>query len=105
MTVCSACGACCDPVWYAYGPADLRQLNERVDSPDVAFAVRHWRPTGDQSDDGRYAYDCDFFDSETRLCLAHDERPPICRGYPWYDEEPGTRPVVLPLDCSFRADL
>lgn len=104
MTDCSMCGDCCDPVWYPYGPADLRQLNERVDSPDVAFAVAHWRATGEQ-DDGRYAYACDFFDTESRLCVAHDARPPICRGYPWYDEAPGTRPVVLPVRCAFRADL
>ena len=104
MTECSRCGDCCDPVWYPYGPADLRQLNERVDSPDVRFAVAHWRATGEQRDDG-HAYTCDFFDATTRLCTAHDERPPICRGYPWYDEPPARRLVVLPVQCSYRADL
>jgi Fe-S-cluster containining protein len=101
---CSACGCCCDPVWYAYGPGDLRQLAERTESPDARFAVAHWHPTGEQSDAG-HAYRCDFFDPVTRLCTGHEERPPICRGYPWYDEAPGQRLVVLPEPCAFRADL
>jgi Fe-S-cluster containining protein len=42
-----------------------------------------------------HAYRCDRFDDETRLCLAHDERPPICRAYPVAGN-------VLPEPCSFR---
>jgi Fe-S-cluster containining protein len=104
VTECSACGDCCDPVWYPWGPADVRQLAERlVDSPDLPFITEHWRATGEQRN-GMHAYECDFFDAESRLCTAHDLRPPICRGYPWYSHEPGSRLVVLPLQCAFRAD-
>jgi Fe-S-cluster containining protein len=103
-TQCSACGCCCDPVWYSYGPGDLRQLAERTNSADARFAVAHWHPTGETGDAG-HAYRCDRFDPVTRLCTAHDERPPICRGYPWYDEPPGRRLVLLPEPCSYRADL
>ena len=31
---------------------------------------------------------CDAYDSESHLCTAHEERPGICRGYPWYGREP-----------------
>ena len=101
------CGDCCDPVWYPLGPADLRQSSLTAvggpHEPDLVFAAAHWRPTGEVRD-GLHGYSCDRFDSDTRLCTAHEERPPICRGYPWYDGEPGEH-VRLPLRCSFRADL
>lgn len=104
MTECSACGDCCDPVWYPWGAADVRQrATSATDSADLTFIARHWRPTG-ETREGLHAYACDFFDPDSRLCTAHDQRPPICRGYPWYDDEPGARLVVLPLACAFRAD-
>ncbi|HEU5034036.1 MAG TPA: YkgJ family cysteine cluster protein [Mycobacteriales bacterium] len=100
---CSACGDCCDPVWYPLGPADIRQSAATTGSADLVFAAAHWQPTGARTDDGLHAYRCDRFDAASRLCTAHDERPPICRGYPWYDDAPGTRLVLLPTRCSFRA--
>jgi Fe-S-cluster containining protein len=105
MTQCSACGDCCDPVWYPWGAADIRQRADRdLDNADLTFIAAHWRATGERHDD-LHAYACDRFDPESRLCTAHDERPPICRGYPWYDETPGRRLVVLPQACAFRVDL
>ena len=94
MAVCSACGACCDPVWYPLGPADIRQSAVTTGAQDLVFAAAHWSPTGATSD-GMHAYRCDRFDDETRLCTAHAERPPICRAYPVADN-------VLPLQCSLR---
>jgi Fe-S-cluster containining protein len=105
MTECSACGDCCDPVWYSWGPADIRQRASRITADDdLTFISAHWRATGERRD-GLHAYRCDFFDSDSRLCTAHDDRPPICRGYPWYDANPGDREVELPARCAFRADL
>jgi Fe-S-cluster containining protein len=101
---CSACGDCCDPVWYPLGPADIRQSASTTGAEDLIFAAAHWRATGDRDDDGRHAYWCDRFDPVSRLCTAHDERPPICRGYPWYGEDPARRLVVLPVRCAFRAE-
>jgi Fe-S-cluster containining protein len=102
---CSACGDCCDPVWYPEGPADLRQRAARArPGSELAFLAEHWHPTGARRED-LHGYTCDRFDPRTRLCTAHDERPPICRGYPWYDAAPGRRLVVLPARCAFRADV
>jgi Fe-S-cluster containining protein len=78
---CSACGDCCDPVWYPFGPADIRQSAATGGSADLRFAASHWTPTGDRYD-GLHGYSCDRFDRVTRLCTAHEERPPICRRYP-----------------------
>jgi Fe-S-cluster containining protein len=95
MAVCSACGSCCDPVWYPLGPADIRQSALTTGATDLVFAAAHWHPTGDRSEGGLYAYQCDRFDPETRLCTAHDDRPPICHAYPVADN-------VLPVMCSLR---
>jgi Fe-S-cluster containining protein len=97
MATCSACGACCDPVWYPLGPADVRQSAATTGSPDLVFAAAHWHATGARSPDGAHAYTCDRFDPSTRLCTAHDERPPICRAYPVLGN-------VLPEPCAYRAD-
>jgi Fe-S-cluster containining protein len=58
------------------------------------FAAAHWSPTGERAD-GMHAYSCDRFDRASRLCTAHDERPPICRAYPI--------PLnILPTRCTVR---
>lgn len=103
-TQCTACGDCCDPVWYPWSPADLRQRSARPDTPDLRLMTQHWRPTGERRGD-LHGYVCDFFDPVSRRCAAHDARPPICRGYPWYGAAPGVRTVELPARCAFRADL
>jgi Fe-S-cluster containining protein len=103
MTDCSACGDCCDPVWFPWSAADVRQSASRGDSVDLTFIAAHWTPTGARRDD-LHGYRCDRFDPVSRLCTAHAERPPICRGYPWYDDQARTSLVVLPERCAYRAD-
>ena len=109
MADCSRCGDCCDPVWYPFAPGDLRQSahvagrGEGGHAANLVFAAAHWHPTG-ATRDGLHAYACDRFDAASRLCTAHEDRPPICRGYPWYDGPP-TSAVFLPVACSYREDL
>lgn len=106
---CVACGDCCDPVWFPLGPADVRQgavtARRGEDRANLEFAARHWRATGARGDDGRYGYRCDRFDSRTRRCTAHEERPPVCRGYPWYGGSPAPGEPDLPPRCSHRLDI
>jgi Fe-S-cluster containining protein len=91
---CSACGDCCDPVWYPLGPADIRQSASTTGSQDLGFAALHWHPTGERHDE-LYGYQCDRFDPQTRLCTAHESRPPICRRYP-------ALLTLLPARCTVR---
>jgi Fe-S-cluster containining protein len=42
-----------------------------------------------------HAYQCDRFDPQSRLCTAHDDRPPICRAYP-------IALNLLPARCTVR---
>ena len=59
----------------------MRQSAGTTRSADLIFAAAHWTATGERRA-GMHAYQCDRFDTTTRLCTAHDDRPPICRAYP-----------------------
>lgn len=108
-TACNACGGCCDPV-AANFDLDDPPIPDSFDAAEsLRFAHAHWTKVG--QDGGERFYACDAFDPETRLCTAHDDRPPICRGYPWNGR---TRDVLTSLDavrirrfplCEFWADL
>lgn len=67
---------------------------------DADFLAAHWKV----QDNGRYS--CDAFDPVTRLCTAHESRPPVCEDYPWYGEEPSAeRGTYMGRECSYLADL
>lgn len=54
----------------------------------------------------RFVYRCLKFDEVNRVCTAHDERPPMCSGYPWYGREPD--PGSINRDetrCSYWLDV
>ena len=51
-----------------------------------------------------FFFRCSNFDAATRQCADYDNRPDMCRGYPWYGQAP-RRDAALPPDCSFKADL
>lgn len=110
MTTCNGCGDCCDPVWLA-GDTWLRVLEDLAngwadrDCPNQAnlrFIQEHWNAVELLPDGTRVR--CDRFDPDTRRCLAYDERPPVCTGFPWYGCEPTARAPLSPR-CSYWADL
>lgn len=49
-------------------------------------------------------YLCRFYDEETTLCTAHDQRPNVCKRYPQGDDWPRAG-VFLPPACEFRKDI
>ena len=65
---------------------------------DADFIATHWHPLSDDE------YRCDAFDPATRLCTARDDRPPVCRNYPWYGRTPSAERYMNP-QCSYLADL
>jgi len=64
---------------------------------DADWIAARWQQQPDET------WTCDAFDPDTRLCTAHDDRPPLCREFPWYDDEPGGTSVSV--RCSFLLDL
>lgn len=111
MTECSRCGDCCENIPLSSTKAHLRVLlADPETSPESAatarFVLEHWHRSGGGGEKTRWS--CDRFDPATRLCMAHDDRPPVCSGYPWYDglHNPATVPLVhMPVRCSFWADV
>lgn len=114
MTDCARCGGCCDPVTMRL---TKKQIRERTADPSGPFILANWRrisraeanrrsPTlGTVPGDGYRFYECAKFDPDTRLCTAHEDRPPVCQGFPWYGKEPnGAYLRGLPR-CSFWADI
>lgn len=86
-----------------WGDGNHAKRSEYIDSYDnAAFITKHWHG-GVRSSAGRTKnWQCDKFNQATRLCEAHEDRPPVCSDYPWYGGKP------KPLDiahCSFWADL
>lgn len=109
-----------------YGPAAMRDMRGQIDPDDLAFYDEHLTPM--RRADGRrmvmawstgwsevieggqamllpaFYYRCDRFDVETRRCTDYDNRPAVCRGYPWYGSPPDPN-KALPPTCSFRAEV
>lgn len=126
MTECNGCGVCCDPFQMVYGPADIITFGPRLDAEERAFYEQHLTPI--KRGDGRrmvahwtggwselyvggvgtvvpsFFYQCDRYDAVAKRCTDYENRPDVCRGYPWYGEPPDPN-KVLPPTCSFLADV
>lgn len=124
---CNGCGACCDPVVNTVSPAEL--YDGTVDRSDHVYAVwmrKHLTPLprrditklvpwfqgggwsqgiiqGEARVLPSFAWRCDLFDPVARRCTDYDNRPPVCRDYPWYGDGPDPQ-KALPPTCSYRAD-
>lgn len=107
---CAKCGDCCAVIMLKVTKADI----EKCSGPDRDFIMQHWTEIS-RKEANRLApglvklcrgnphvfYSCDKWDSESRLCTAHDERPPVCQGFPWYDREPNGFALLPYRRCSF----
>lgn len=80
----------------------------RPDAPDrqtADFADVHWH-LREEAPDGAQHFDCDQFDPDARLCKAGEDRPPVCRFFPWYLDGPtADRAEDLHSHCSYLLDL
>lgn len=130
-TVCPpGCGMCCTRIWMSDEAMARIRKNAAAVSPDVhlqawldvgygdlearetywdsSFIVEHWSEIPDTvENNGGRRFVCDRLDSETRLCIAYGERPPVCRRFPWYGKEPTVEEAKwrLPDCCVFRGDV
>lgn len=119
MGTCNACGACCKVLTLAQSPEDVQQIaavTRVLGIPsDHQFAAEHWHPLTREEALARnpfyvralpadaHLYSCDRLGRDGR-CLAYDERPLVCRGYPWYGGLPKAMELPDP-DCSYFVDI
>lgn len=77
-------------------------------SPREAFALAPWLRGRMQREGDRlvpsFYFRCRHFDPDTRRCTDYDNRPAMCRDYPWYGGAVNFS-AALPPTCSFRADI
>lgn len=115
MTVCNGCGGCCDPVTLSapreeslartdISPRERQWLTFELVPMSFQEAALKEPQLADAHPDHIWFYRCRNFDEVTRHCMAYENRPPTCRGYPW-DGGPPKPQAVLPPACSFRADI
>ncbi|MHB1937045.1 MAG: YkgJ family cysteine cluster protein [Acidobacteriaceae bacterium] len=86
-------------------------------SPDVRHLATHFtRITKEQAvrrnqflkgtrNKGATFYTCDWYDEETKLCLHHDQRPPMCSRYPFYGGLLGADFEPYTPDCGYLGDI
>ena len=72
-----------------YEPEQIDVDDERSAAywADCVFLAAHCRPVGVR--DGDVLLACAHYDRDHMTCRAYADRPPVCRGFPWYDHEEG----------------
>ncbi len=116
---CNGCGACCKVLVLEQSPEEVRQmaaLTRVLGIPsDHIFAAEHWRPLTREEATAlnpfytsrlpadAHLYTCDRLGADGR-CTVYEERPLVCRGYPWYDRTPREMPLADP-ECGYAVDL
>ena len=116
---CNMCGACCRVLTLDQSPQEVQAtaaLTKVLGIPsDAIFAAEHWRPLTRAEAMQRnpfytarlpetaHLYTCDQRGADGR-CQAHETRPLVCRGYPWYDQPPRKMQLADP-ECSYAPDV
>jgi Fe-S-cluster containining protein len=122
VTDCNGCGGCCDPVILPY--TQIEVLSATTNEEDRAWVLLDLTPISEDEARERqpeyvrrlrhllahglakkvHFYRCRHYDDTTRRCSNYENRPPVCRGFPWMGGPP-VQGVPLPTHCSFRADI
>jgi Fe-S-cluster containining protein len=103
------CGMCCERVYLHTDAVKLLLVaaegtGDERSRLDAIFTTRHWHWNGETSGQD-FVLTCDAFDAVTRRCGVHEDRPPVCRDFPWYGQEPTKRGHNLPACCGYLADV
>ncbi len=117
-SLCNLCGACCRTIALdqdAQEVAAMAVLTTVLGIPsDHAFAAEHWHALTREEALARnpfyvtrlpatkHFYCCDQLAADGR-CGAHETRPLVCRGYPWYDEPPTDMPLA-DAECGYKVE-
>lgn len=95
---CNCCGKCCEKIYVKHGKNiitdenvfnKLKGMHDFYDDLEVV-----------DKDDIGLVFCCANLDKETRLCLNHKNRAPICRNYP--QEEIFVMGAQLSEGCGFK---
>lgn len=114
MTECGMCGDCCENIHLSVDRGTLvRNIAEgKVAGAylrDANFILKNMLPDGTVQRQGnrvKQTLQCAKFDKATRKCTAHNERPELCRRYPFYGKDPLEHGADSTMGgrCTFLAD-
>jgi len=95
-------GHCCEDFILMYSPEELHtKMTGHKDDDFIARMVLYKGRYGDgrhPSSGLAYHYTCRYFDKTTRNCTVYDQRPAMCRDYPY------NRPCLM-KGCELTPEL
>jgi len=117
--LCNRCGACCRVLTLEQSPEEVQAMAAVTTvlgiPSDHQFAAVHWHPltraealrrnpfyVGCLAADA-HLYSCDQLGPDGR-CQAYEDRPLVCRGYPWYAQPVRDMELADP-DCGYFYDV
>jgi Fe-S-cluster containining protein len=113
MIECNRCGQCCQKIYINYGCLDKiaeRKKNKKL-SGDYLFVHENFEIIKNlyyRCGIAWTVFRCKLYNIETGLCPIHENKPMICKGYPYYNKSidnmvEGLEPVVgLYPGCSYE---
>lgn len=116
------CGACCAAVLLTVTLESVETMRNRRGEGDAvggdwAHLLDHFYPiSADEANrrnphlharvGGGFRYfGCDWYDPQTKLCTHHDERPRLCREYPFYGAPLAPGQIWYTPECGYAADV
>jgi len=134
MTQCNGCegsevAGCCSPVMLPFSridaetappdkmepenrrwvledltPISRREGLRRTPYVESGLTIYGNEHTGESYWFWSFFYECKHYDAATKQCMNYENRPPMCKGFPWYGEAPDPL-KSLPEHCSFKKDV
>src|ERR1051325_8971777 len=101
MGSCNQCGACCRVLTAEQSPDEIHAMAALTNvlgiPSDYPFVAEHWHPLTREEALLRNPYYTSRLPADAHLsasdqlasdnrCQAYENRPFVCRGYPWYDQ-------------------
>jgi Fe-S-cluster containining protein len=87
-----------DLMYYHWKRISKRKVLKNNPNPALAKLMNDYKEAGMKV----YWYSCDYL--KGNICTNHENRPPICRGYPWYGEEPNPKTFLYGKNCGYKVD-
>jgi Fe-S-cluster containining protein len=89
---CLTCGACCRDNTVPVSVSETRRLAKRLGISSAEFESTHLQSELD-GEPAIDAHPCPFLDGNT--CSVYDDRPKVCRGYPYVGGDVPSRMVGI----------
>ena len=117
MGKCRQCGMCCRAISLSYSK---KEIAATWSDTNGKFIIKNWARISKeqalknnpyvrliQEENARsgqtiYWYSCKYLIDNR--CSVHKDRPPVCKGYPWYEGEPDNKEFLYGEDCGYRVD-